>query len=535
MIRFARLLDDLLFSPSRNAKLRLMRDYFAAAPDPDRGWAAAALTGSLGFAHATPSVIRKLVEARVDPTLFALSYDFVGDLAETTALIWPGPTDAGADPPSVAEIVTALARCPKGQVPALLAGWLDRLDAPSRWALIKLILGGLRVGVSARLAKTALAEMGGVDVAEIEEVWHGLEPPYGALFAWLETGGPPPQIDLSATFRPLMLSHAIEDQDFPSLDPALFRAEWKWDGIRVQVVSRGGQRRLYSRTGDDVGAAFPDVVQACAFEGVLDGELLVRRDEGAGGFGQGSFNELQQRLNRKKVSAKMMAEFPAFVRLYDILFDGEEDVRALGFSERRERLEQFCRTHLDGNRRFDLSPLVAFASWPELGEIRARSEERSAEGMMIKRADAPYVAGRPKGLWYKWKRDPKCVDVVLVYAQRGHGKRSSFYSDFTFAAWRGKPSGDGEELVPVTKAYFGFTDEELVQLDRWVRNHTTKKFGPVREVVPELVCEIAFEGVQKSTRHKSGVALRFPRIKRIRWDKPAIEADRVDFLSDLAE
>jgi DNA ligase-1 len=522
--RFAALLDALAFMPSRNGKLRLLTHYFAGSADPERGWALAALTGELSFREAKPALVRGLVEARVDPILFAWSHDFVGDLAETASLIWPERHRQGgladAAPPSLSDIVSALSLAGKSQVPGLLAGWLDTLDATGRWALLKLVTGALRVGVSARLAKTAVAEWGGVAVDEVEEVWHALLPPYQPLFDWLGGGGPKPDVSSGAAFRPIMLAQALEESELEKFDPREWRAEWKWDGIRVQLAARGGERRIYSRTGDEVSPAFPDIAAEMRFDAVLDGELLVGRDGEVA-----AFNDLQQRLNRKTVDAKLAERFPAFVRLYDMLFDGEQDLRPLPFDERRRRLEQWYAATRPP--RFDLSPLIAFAGWDELRRLRADARANAIEGLMLKRGDSPYVAGRPKGPWFKWKRNALTVDCVVMYAQRGSGKRSSFYSDYTFGCWR----GDG--LVPVGKAYFGFTDAELAQLDRWVRNNTVKRFGPVREVTPGLVLEIAFDSVHRSTRHKSGVAMRFPRVHRIRWDKPAGEADRLETLEHM--
>jgi DNA ligase-1 len=439
--------------------------------------------------------------------------------------------------PTLSEVVTALATASKTELPRLIAGWLDHLDETGRWALLKLITGSLRIGVSARLAKTAVAALGAKEPDEIELVWPGLSPPYRQLFAWVEGRGDRPEASDPAPFRPPMLSNAIEDGDFERLDPADFVAEWKWDGIRVQAAAgtdASGRRvaRLYSRTGEDISAAFPDLAEAMDFDGAIDGELLILRDQRVQ-----SFNVLQQRLNRKQVTAAMLADFPAHIRAYDLLFEGAEDMRELPFHIRRARLEAFV-GRLAGPR-IDLSPLVPFATWDALAGARfdpasaeAGEDAAAIEGLMIKRRDAPYLPGRPKGLWYKWKRDPMVVDCVLMYAQRGHGKRSSFYSDFTFGVWRGVEGAD--ELVPVGKAYFGFTDEELGQLDRFVRNHTVNRFGPVREVTHTaeegLVLEIAFEGLQRSTRHKSGIAMRFPRIARIRWDKPPREADRIEAL-----
>jgi DNA ligase-1 len=396
----------------------------------------------------------------------------------------------------------------------------------------------MRIGVSARLAKTAAAALGGKDAHDIELMWPGLLPPYRELFAWLEGRAEQPVNLDPAPFRPVMLAHAIEDGDFANLDAADFIAEWKWDGIRIQAVSGRDEddnivARLYSRTGEDITKSFPDLVPSLRLPGAIDGELLVVRD----GRVQ-SFNVLQQRLNRKSVTPKLMKEYPIHLRAYDLLGDADSDLRTLPFEERRARLANFV-AKLD-DPRIDLSPAIAFDSWEALTAARADpasagGDAEAVEGVMLKRRDALYLPGRPKGQWWKWKRDPHIIDAVLMYAQRGHGKRSSFYSDYTFGVWT---SGDGgEQLVPVGKAYFGFTDEELLQIDRFVRRNTTEKFGPVRHVVHEpdqgLVLEVAFEGLQRSPRHKSGVAMRFPRINRLRWDKPPREADRLETLEKM--
>ncbi|HVV92219.1 MAG TPA: cisplatin damage response ATP-dependent DNA ligase [Hyphomicrobiales bacterium] len=542
MNRFAALLDRLAYEPRRNAKLRLMADYFRETPDPDRGFALAALTGALSFRHAKPGLIRALIEERTDPVLFGLSYDYVGDLAETVALMWPAGHGANAAP-TLTDIVAGLHDAAKEALPGLLARWLDGLDEIGRWALLKLITGALRIGASARLAKTAVAMLGeGIEPDAVELVWHGLAPPYEELFAWVEGRGPRPETSDPAPFRPPMLATAVEDTaDWRhTLDPADFVAEWKWDGIRVQAAAGRDEsghlrRRLYSRTGEDISGAFPDLLAELEFEGAIDGELLILRE----GRVQ-SFNVLQQRLNRKAVTPKLLADFPAHIRAYDLLVEGADDLRERPFAERRGRLEALVGRL--ANPRIDLSAVVPFATWDDLAAARADpaaaggdDDAAAVEGIMLKRADSLYVPGRPKGLWFKWKRDPHTVDAVLMYAQRGHGKRSSFYSDYTFGVWAAGEGGD--ELVPVGKAYFGFTDEELAQLDRWVRNRTINRFGPVREVAHEpdqgLVLEVAFEGLARSTRHRSGVAMRFPRIARIRWDKPPREADRLEHLEAL--
>jgi len=532
MRAFSHLLDRLSYTASRNAKLTLVRDFLRQTPDPDRGWALATLTGALSFSAAKPAAIRRAVEGRMDPVLFGWSYDYVGDLAETVALVWPAQPGANREP-ELSEVVDALSHAARSEVEGLIEGWLDALDVDGRWALLKLLTGALRVGLSARLAKQAAADLGGVAVSEVEEIWHAISPPYEDLFAWLEGRAERPTTEAPGRFRPAMLAQAIDEAvDFARLDPADYAAEWKWDGIRVQAVNERGERRLYSRTGDLISGAFPDVLEALDFEGVIDGELLILRDGEVAPFG-----ELQQRLNRKTTDAKLMAQYPAGVRAYDVLLDGELDVRHLPFGERRDRLERIVADSRSG--RIDLSPLQPFADWGELAALRAApppGDPTRAEGVMLKRWDSIYQAGRPKGPWFKWKRDPHLIDAVLMYAARGHGKRSSFYSDFTFGVWREDETGR-RSLTPVGKAYFGFTDEELKQLDAFVREHTTERFGPVRQVRADqdfgLVLEVAFEGLQRSGRHKSGVAMRFPRINRIRWDKPAREADELASLERM--
>src|SRR3984893_16001446 len=516
MNRFAELLDRLAYEPGRNNKLRLLTAYFREVEDPDRGYALAALTGALSFKHAKPGLIRDLIAARTDPVLFALSYDYVGDLSETVALMWPKtpnrevsllghsspqPSPARGEgagqnparpprkktkaamatlsqesaattpsvpsplagegqgggyrehrahdgqpplhlhnnppPPTLAEVVTTLRTLGKTERPRQLTRWLDELDETGRWALLKLVTGAMRIGISARLAKTAAAELGGKDPHDIELMWPGLAPPYLDLFAWLEGRAEKPVNLDPAPFRPVMLAHAIENTDFANLDAGDFIAEWKWDGIRVQAVSGRDERghsvvRLYSRSGEDITKSFPDLLPSLHLPGAIDGELLVVRE----GRVQ-SFNVLQQRLNRKVVSPKLTKDYPIHLRAYDLLGERDHDLRELTFAERRERLAAFVKK-LDDSR-IDLSPTIAFDSWDALTTARkdpasagAGEDAEAVEGVMLKRRDAVYLPGRPKGQWWKWKRDPHIIDAVLMYAQRGHGKRSSYYSDYTF-------------------------------------------------------------------------------------------------------
>ena len=559
MKAFATLLDRLIYTRSRNAKLALIAAYLRENPDPDRGWAMAALTEVLDFPAVKAAMARALLATRVDEQLARLSRQFVGETAETIALLWPdrleimrddremnaspelvegrsaGPSHAlrqaqgyGAlDHPTLTEAVTALTAATRPTAPTILADLLDRLDSDGRYALMKLALGGMRLGVSARLARQAFADAFGVPVDDVEELWHAVPPPFTALFDWAEGKAPRPDLAATPFFRPFMLAHPLGDDE--TVDLGEFVAEWKWDGIRVQIVRAGGETRVYSRGGEEISASFPEIVAAMPIDCALDGELLVRGDAQGGqneGGGAASFNALQQRLGRKTVSKKMLAEAPAFVRLYDLLSIGRDDLRPLPWTARRAQLETLI-GELPADR-FDLSAIIDAPDLAALTAQRATARDAAIEGVMLKRRDAPYVGGRKVGQWYKWKRDPLTADCVMMYAQRGNGRRASFYSDYTFGCW----SDDGE-LLPVGKAYSGFTDDELKMLDRFVRQHTVQRFGPVREVEKTLVLEVAFDSIHISKRHKSGLAMRFPRIARIRTDKPAAEADSIIALRKL--
>ena len=532
MRAFASLLDALAYTQSRNRKTALLARYFRETPDPDRGYALAALTDGLPPALMGRLPVRRMLAELtgrfIDPVLYKLSRDYVGDTAETVALLWPDRRNITANSdPSLDDVITAMSRGTTAERTEALGQLLDQLDSSGRWALLKLLGGAPRVGVSARLAKTAVAEAFAHDVSGIEELWHALDVPYLDLFAWVEGRAAKPDPGMKPVFRPVMLAHPIEDEDWPKLRAEDFIAEWKWDGIRVQIAARGGEVRMFSRQGDDISAAFPEIGSAFSnLDCVTDGELLVMRNGEIA-----PFNDLQQRLNRKTVTVKMLREYPAHVRLYDLLFEDSEDLRALPMMQRRARLEAWHAKSAPPLT--DISALVPFETFDALRSIWDSTRADGIEGLMLKRRDSAYLAGRVKGQWFKWKRAALTLDCVMMYAQRGSGKRSSFYSDYTFGVWRNHDDGTPPALVPVGKAYSGFTDDELRQLDKWVRANTTETFGPVRAVSPGLVLEVAFDAVQTSSRHKSGVAMRFPRIHRIRWDKPASEADTLATVTAL--
>jgi DNA ligase-1 len=521
MKRLAALSDALASAPPGAARQRVLERYFRDAPDPDRGWALAAMVGALALPRIQPAVFRAMAEARVDPELFRLSHAFVGDVGETVALIWPDGEGASPGLPDVIQRLRALGRADRD---GALAAMLDRLDASGRLALIRLCGGGMRTGVTGAQARGALARIGGVEVAEIDALWHGLTPPYADLFAWL-AGGAAPVVDAKLAFRPMMLGHPLDEAALSGMDRAAFVAEVKWDGLRIEAASGANGRRLYARDGDDIGAAFPDLLAAMDWRGCVDGTLLVTR---AGAIAP--FADLQTRLNRKTSTRALLADLPAIIMVHDLLHDGDRDLRALPWHARRVALEDWFRRHAPA--RLNLSPVLEGADWAAV----AAGRDGPGAGVMIKRRDAPYVAGRQAGQWLKWARAPLTANCVLIYAQRGRGGRSGPFAEVTFGAWSEGP--DGQWLAPVGKAPVGRApvgtagvgDGDLARLDAWIRAHLTERFGPACGVAPELVLEVAFDGLAPSARRKSGVAMRGARILRIRWGTPAGDADR---LADL--
>ena len=528
MIRFANLLEQLIFTKGRNDKITHIKAWIKSSNKEDLGWGLAAICDELKLPKIKPSSIKKIIISHVDKKLFELSYDYIGDLAETVALIWPKSLKNKSSKKSLSNLISDLSTSEESDVEKIIEKFMNIFDHNTRWAFLKLITGGMRVGVSSRLAKIALSESFDVSVSEVEEVWYAVNPPYKELIDWLYGDGKKPNLNKKAIFRPPMLANPLHEKDYKIISSHDFIAEWKWDGIRIQLVSNNGKCKMFSRSGDDISKSFPDIVSYNFKQDFnIDGELMIGDIDNLG-----SFNDLQQRLNRKSPSKKIILEYPVFIIAYDLLIINDEDQRQKNILTRRKNLSSFLKKQPFPFVSF--SNDIKFENFDDLNEMRLSCRQDSRyEGLMIKKKKSTYVNGRPKGLWFKFKREPYVIDVVLLYAQRGHGKRSSLYSDFTFGVWT-KNNG-ANELVTVGKAYSGFTDKELYKLDNHIRKNTINRYGPVREVKKELVLEVAFDDIHISKRHKSGVAMRFPRIKRIRWDKPAVEADNLNLLKEMVK
>lgn len=526
---FAALYAALDETTKTNEKVDALVRYFSTAAPRDAAWAVHFLSGRRPKRLVNS---RRLVEwameaAGVPEWLFAECYDAVGDMAETIALLLP-PAAAAPDVPLhvwVEERLLALRGEDEAtQRAALQRAWRE-LDGPQAYVWNKLITGAFRVGVSQKLVVRALAKVGEVDEAAVAHRLMGAWDPTPEFFARL-LGADTRDADVSRPY-PFFLAHALEAEPEALGDAAAWQVEWKWDGIRAQLVRRAGATYLWSRGEELITERFPELAQAAALlpDGtVLDGEILPWKDGRPLPFAQ-----LQRRIGRKVLGPKILAEVPVVLLAYDLLEAGGEDRRERPMAERRAALEAVLGAAPGVASRIALSPVAPAATWDDVRAAFADSRARAAEGLMLKRASSPYRVGRRRGDWWKWKVEPFSVDAVLIYAQRGHGRRASLYTDYTFAVWK-----DGE-LVPFAKAYSGLTDEEIRRVDAFVRRNTVQRFGPVRAVRPELVFELGFEGIQRSPRHRSGVAVRFPRMLRWRTDKPAAEADSLDTILALLD
>ncbi|TSH95842.1 ATP-dependent DNA ligase [Verticiella sediminum] len=546
MAAFAELYSTLDATTSTNAKRAALEAYFGSAPAEDAAWAVYFLAGGKPRQLVPVRALQAFAqaEAGLPEWLFEASYQHVGDLAETIALLLPGAAAGMTVEGGLAHWMTERLLPLRGMAPAALADSLHdsfaRLDGQARFVFAKMITGSLRVGVSKLLVTRALAAVAGVDAKRIAQRLIGYTdrmatpdaPAYLALVAPTEgrdaaDAGHPYPFFLA---HPLQLP--LEDFETQLGAPSDWLIEWKWDGIRAQVVQRDGRAWIWSRGEELVTDRFPELAamgEALPYGTVLDGEIVVWAEDRVQPFAR-----LQRRIGRKTVGARLLQEQPVALLAYDLLETGGEDLRDLAQAERRSRLEALVAA-LD-HPHLRLSPRLEGSDWLALAQRRESSRALGVEGLMLKQGNARYGVGRTRtsGIWWKWKIDPLSVDAVLIYAQPGHGRRANLYTDYTFAVWDAPPGTSGRALVPFAKAYSGLTDEEIRRVDAFVRRHTVERFGPVRSVRPELVFEIGFEGIARSARHKSGVAVRFPRMLRWRLDKPVEEADTLAMLEALA-
>ena len=539
MHRFTELYFELDASNRTTSKLAALRGYFSAAPAADAAWAVYFLTGGRLKRTVASREFREWAGRACSYPEWMVEecYDHVGDLAETLALLLGNRRMPAAERPATTAVslgtlveqrILPLREMEAAEKEAALRALWTEMDARQCLVLNKLITGGFRVGVSRTLVTRALAGVAGVDAAVMAHRlmgdWQPTAANYNALLQPADAGMEDP-----ARPYPFCLAYPLETGGaepggaLGSVED--WQIEWKWDGIRAQWIKRGAEVLLWSRGEEMIGEAFPELVEAAAHwdvDAVLDGEILVWDAEAEQ---PGAFGQLQRRLGRKSAGPKLRREVPVVFMAYDCLELAGSDCRMESTAERRQRLEGFCGRNGGGLLR--CSPLLEQADWAAVAAARETSRERRVEGLMLKRKNAPYGSGRKKGDWWKWKVDPYSVDAVLVYAQQGHGRRAGLYTDYTFSVWK------GDALVPFAKAYSGLSDSEIRRVDRWIRQHTREKHGPVRVVDPELVFEIAFEGIGESKRHKSGIAVRFPRILRWREDKPAVQADSLETVRAL--
>ena len=544
MKEFAALFSALDSTTSTKKKTDALLTYFRRAQPADAAWALYFLAGGKPRQTVPTGLLRSAAReaAGIPEWLFDESYDVVGDLAETIAHVLP-PAPQTIELPLHVWIEQRLLAL-RGQAPeaisAALRSYWNELDTPGRFLLTKLIGGSFRVGVAKSLVLRALAEATGIDAKLLAQRLMGYtdksHAPDAARYALLVDPSQASSPAESGQPYPFFLAHPFQAAIETLGDLADWQVEWKWDGIRAQFIRRGASSWLWSRGEDLLNGRFPEIDAMHAQlpdHTVLDGEIVVWRD----GRVQ-PFADLQKRIGRKTVTKKILAELPVAFLAYDLLEADGVDVRDWPQWQRRERLEQIVAGASRGaGDPLQISPLVDAPDWPTLTALRGESRARGVEGFMLKQREGRYGSGRTKdvGTWWKWKIDPYSVDAVLIYAQSGHGRRANLYTDYTFAVWDGE--GDDEanprRLVPFAKAYSGLTDDEMRQVDQRIRQTTTEKFGPVRSVTPTLVVELGFEGIQASPRHKSGIAVRFPRMLRLRWDKPVDEADTLQTLRDF--
>ncbi|MCH2163548.1 MAG: ATP-dependent DNA ligase [Marinovum sp.] len=525
MKNFAALFTAVDQTTKTNRKVAALAEYLSSASETDRMWCIALFTGRRPKRAVTTTQLREWAAERagIPLWLFEEAYPIVGDLAETIALVLPpAARKSDEDLSHWINFLRGLSNVEQEERRALIEDAWNQLGDVERFLFNKLITGGFRIGISQKLMTRALSQATGREEAEMAHRLMGTWSP--ETHTWLDLVEADTGADLSRPY-PFYLAYQLDDPPEELGEPKEWRAEWKWDGIRGQVILRGGEHFVWSRGEELMTDRFPELARLKDFlpEGtVLDGEILAWRD------GPLPFNTLQARIGRKNVPKKLLAEAPVALAAYDVLEWQGEDLRYAPFAERRAQLEALA-TDLPKDAPLHVPEQLSFDAWNTLKTMRAAAREAQAEGVMLKRATSPYLSGRKKGDWWKWKIDPLTIDAVMIYAQQGHGRRANLFTDFTFAVWK------GNDLVPFTKAYSGLTDAEFREITTWVRKNTVQRFGPVRQVTAEHVFEIAFEGIHASPRHKSGVALRFPRVSRWRQDKPLAEANTYEDLLQMLE
>jgi len=512
MQKFTRLIDRLFHAQQESTKRELLINYFTSTPDPDRGYALATLAQLLTIPTLSSAQLRQLIEPLVDTELFNLSYQYVADLAETVALLWPTPKSAYTNLPKFSELVETLNQLSKQELPQYLIELLNQSNTDERWVLLKLVAGKLNLHLTNRLLKQTLAIMGHTSAHAIEEVWRQQSLPYTELFAWLTGKATKPRVAEIPEYLPIMRANPITLAELKKLNLANFQVEWLWDGIRVQLISKGGYKALFNQLGDDLSSQFPELMSQLNFDVILDGQLLIN---------SGNMAALQQRLKCAKPSQKVMKDHPVHLQIYDILRLAGENLAQLPLIERRARLTQWYNYYQP--KALELSEILNYEDLTQVNEL-IDSQRLNVSGLCFKTLMSKYQAGHLHFDWYQLKRDPLVVHAVLMYAQRGQGRYANFYAEYTLGLWQ------EQQLLPIGKPYLELSEKEVVQIDAWVKKHTINRFGPVRAVTPSLVFELVFDAVQPSNRHVAGFTLRFPRVNRVRWDKSALEAHQLSSL-----
>ncbi|MEM1216089.1 MAG: ATP-dependent DNA ligase [Bacteroidota bacterium] len=522
MRNFAQLFTELDQTTKTNTKVAALADYFAKADDQDRLWTIAILSHRRPKRTVNTTLLRQWAAemSGITEWLFEESYHIAGDLAETIALLLPSPKAESSHSLTYwINYIRSLGNLDEADKRTAVQEAWDQLQPTERFVFNKLITGGFRMGVSQKLMVRALSKLTGLEEPVLAHRLMGKWTPDGTTFEQLVLTYDPSD-DVSKPY-PFFLAYQLEQTAEELGAPKEWQAEHKWDGIRGQVIVRNGEVFVWSRGEELVTDKFPEyhpLAELLPDGTVLDGEILPWR------AGQPlSFNDLQTRIGRKNVTKKILEKAPVILMAYDLLEYEGEDIRTEPLKARRAKLERLLTEHPTDDI-VQISTTVTYNTWEELAVEREQARAKRSEGIMLKRLSSPYRSGRKRGDWWKWKVDPLTVDAVMIYAQQGHGRRANLFTDFTFAVW------DGDRLVPFTKAYSGLTDKEFNEITRWVKKNTLERFGPVRSVPPTFVFEVAFEGIRRSTRHKSGVALRFPRILRWRRDKPVAE---INTLADL--